>query len=165
MSTTDKYELEEVAYGTTGWHGLLTTNMQKVDANLHTFLLVTLGETVNATDALYLSTDGKWYQARGDVNRQPAWGLAVDAGILDDVVRLQRIGPYEDLGWTWNPGIAVWLSPTTLGGLTQVKPALFPQFMGMPISATILLIQPEFTFDMLGTTTSTTSTSTTTTTV
>ena len=160
--STDKYELEEVAYGTPGWNGILTANHQKVDDNLHTFLLITLGETVLASEALYISTDGKWYKAKADVQRQPSWGLAVDAGVLDDVIRLQRIGPFEDLTWTWNPGVAVWLDPTTPGDLTQVKPALNAQFMGMAFEATIVHLQPEIVIEQLGTTTTTTTTTSTT---
>jgi hypothetical protein len=162
--STDKYELEEVAYGTTGWNGILTTNHQKVDDNLHTYLLIVLGETVSISDALYLNADGKWYKARGDVMRQPSWGLAVDAGILDQEIRMQRIGPFTDAAWTWTPGRAVWLDPATAGALTQTKPPANAQFMGMAQAVTILMLAPDFNPDLLGTTTTTTSTTTTTTT-
>ena len=164
MAITDKYELEEIAYGTTGWNGILTTNQQKVDNALHTFLLIILGEVVSISDALYLAADGKWYKARGDVQRQPSWGLAVDAGILDEEIRMQRIGPFTDVAWTWTPGKEVWLDDTTAGALTQIKPVANAQFMGMALAATILMLAPDFNPDLLGTTTTTTTTTTTSTT-
>ena len=164
MALTDKYELEEIAYSTTGWNGILTTNQQKVDDALHTYLLIILGETVAISESLYLNADGKWYKARGDVNRQPAWGLAVDAGVLNDEIRMQRIGPFTDASWTWTPGKEVWLHPTTAGGLTQTKPVVNAQFMAMALAATILMLAPDFNPDLIGTTTSTTTTSTTSTT-
>ena len=164
MTVTDKYELEEVSYGTVGWNGILTSNMQRIDDNLHTFILITLGETVAISEALYLAEDGKWYKAKGDVQRQPSWGLAVDAGNINDQIRMQRVGPFADGSWTWTVGRPIWLSPTTPGGLTQSEPVANAQFMGMAYSTTIILLAPDIRPELLGTTTTTTTTSSTTTT-
>ena len=44
--TTAKYDLETIAYSVTGWNGILTTDIEKVEDHLHSRLLGTLGETV-----------------------------------------------------------------------------------------------------------------------
>ncbi len=65
MSTTELYDLETIEYSTTGWNGIVTANMQKMEAHLHSRFKVTLGETVEETDALYIDPDdGLAYKAR-----------------------------------------------------------------------------------------------------
>jgi hypothetical protein len=95
MSTTPLYDLETIEYNTTGWNGIVTANMQKMEAHLHSRFLVTLGESVAVRDAIYIKPeDGKAYKAQtteaGD--KQPALGLAVDVGDADEEIRVQRVG-------------------------------------------------------------------------
>lgn len=165
MATTDKYDFEEVSYGTQGWNGILTTNLEKVDDYLHTNLLITLGETVAAKVPIYIASDGKGYKAQANRVKVPAMGLTIEAGILNDEVRVQRIGPITDVGWTWTVPKPVFLSPTVPGGLTQTRPSLDRmQLMGIPVSATILILTGVIDYSALVATTTTTTTSTTTTT-
>jgi hypothetical protein len=120
MSTTPLYDLETIEYNTTGWNGIVTANMQKMEAHLHSRFLVTLGESVAVRDAIYIKPeDGKAYKAQtteaGD--KQPALGLAVDVGDADEEIRVQRVG-LVDFGSGLTPGRLYYLSQTTAGGLT-----------------------------------------------
>lgn len=166
--TTDKYDLETIAYGTSGWNGILSANMQKMDDHVHSRILVTLGENISQYEALAPSKDGdgKFYKALANITRQPAWGLAVEAGAADAQVRIQRVGPITNTGWSWTPGKYVYLSDVTPGALTQTPPAdaRAIQIIGFAISATQIILNPQFPLEQAGTTTTTTSSSTTTTT-
>lgn len=144
--TTDKYEFETIPVGTTGWNGVLTTNLEAVDDYLHTYLEVTLGEAVSAYDALYCHTDGKFYKAQADGTQQPAVALATEAGAADATIRIQRIGPITNASWSWTVGSAVYLSGATEGALTQTQPASKVQRIGVALSATKLLVLPESRF-------------------
>jgi hypothetical protein len=163
---TDKYDLEKTDYGTEGWNAILTANMEKLDAGLHTYLEGTLGEALSQYEAGYVGLDGKWYKAQADdLSSMPCLGVAIEAGALDEVIRFQRIGPIENVAWAWEPGKPVFLSRYVAGGLTQVK-TVNAQLIGIAISATkvILSIQIPLLEYQTVTTTTTTTTSTTTTT-
>lgn len=166
--TTDKYDLETIAYGTSGWNGILSTDIQKVDDHMHTRILVTLGENVLAYEALApdKSGDGKFYKALANITRQPSWGLAVEAGSADGQIRIQRIGPITNAGWSWTPGKYIYLSDITPGALTQTPPAdgREIQIMGFAETATKVLLNPQMPIEQAGTTTTTTTTTTTSTT-
>lgn len=167
MATTDKYDLEEVPVGTTGWNAILTSNMQKIDDYVHARIMAQIGEAFSQYEAGYVEKNGKVKKARADRVRMPCIGLAVEAGILDATIRFQRVGLITNGSWTWTPGKAVWLHPTTRGGLTQTKPA-FAQLVGIAKSATSILLELqipwEWDFGTTTTTTTTTCSSTTTTT-
>ena len=119
MATTELYELEEIDYAVTGWNGIVTANMQKMEAHLHSRFLVTLGETVAEQDALYISPDdGLAYkaQALADGSKQPALGLAVDAGDSGEQIRVQRVGLVTTSGLL--TGRLYYISQDDAGALT-----------------------------------------------
>ncbi len=118
MSTTPLYELESIDYAVTGWNGIVTANMQKMEAHLHSRFLVTLGETVTAGQAIYLNPDdGKAYKAlaMADGIKQPALGLTVDPGDADEQIRVQRVGLVTGSGFL--VGRMYYLSQDTAGAL------------------------------------------------
>jgi len=168
MATTDKYDLEEVSYGTQGWNGILTTNLEKVDDHLHTRLLITLGETVVKGDALYLDhISEKWKKAQGDGSKQPMRCFATEAGVLDDEIRGQRVGPMTKSGWAFQVGYNLYLSTAVAGAITHNKPGSNIQVVGWASGAAELFIDIQDYEEMghpTSTTTSTTTTTTTTTT-
>lgn len=130
-------------FSVTGWNTILNTLIDQLDDLLDAYLLVTLGETVSQYDALYCHTDGKWYKATG-LNGEVSPGLAMSDGVVDDEIQLRRRGTVTNSSWSWTIGSKnpVWLSPTTAGDLTQVRPATGAgeQCMGIPISATTILL-------------------------
>lgn len=164
MADTDKYELEEVAESTPGWNAILTTNMQKVDDNLHTYILITLGETVAAYQPLYQKpSDSKWYLAQADGTKQPARCFSIEAGDADDQIRGQRIGPLENDGvWNFAEGKNVWLSAATAGGVSQAqRGGVNKQCLGWAIVDDTIFIDIDRMENFANVTTTTTTTSTT----
>ena len=140
---TSIYGFETIDYGTAGWNGLLSNFMNALDALLHTYLPVTLGEAVSAFEPLFLHTDGKYYKAAADGSQQPAIGLAIEAGAADGVIRLRRVGPITNASWAWIPtGSPVYLGASE-GTLTQTKPTANPQIIGYAMGATTLLVMPR----------------------
>jgi hypothetical protein len=163
MATTDKYDFEEVSYGTQGWNGILTTNFERVDARLHTYIQITLGESVSAKDAVYLDrSSGKWMKAKADGTRQPCRCFAIEAGVLNDEIRAKRIGPMVKS--KLQVGYNLYLSPTIAGGVTSDKPASNTQIVGWASGADEMFIDIQ-DYEEIGHATSTTTTTTTTTTV
>jgi len=141
MSITDKYELETIGYGTTGWNALLTTLIEKIEEFLPTRILGTLTEAGTAYTAVY--QDGSDYSlALADGTQYPAVGLLVEDGDAEDTVRIHVMGPIENEAWAFTPG-PVYLDGSTPGVLTQVKPATYAQFIGFAVSATLLLVCPQ----------------------
>lgn len=168
MGFTDKYELEDMDYSVADKSGIVSANVEKIDDHVHTRLLATLGETVAIYKPVYIASDGKWYQAKADLDARPAMGLTVEAGILNDQIRVQRVGPIINTGWAWVVPDPVFLSWTVSGGLTQtVPPSHKRQLMGIPETTTKLILTGTIEYSALEqptTTTTTTSTTTTTTT-
>jgi len=147
MTITDKYELETIGLGTTGWNALLTTLIEKVEEFLPTRILGTLTEAGTAYAAVY--QDGSDYSlALADGTQYPAVGLLVEAGDALDTVRIHVMGPIENEAWAFTPG-PVYLDGSTPGALTQVKPGTFPQFVGFAVSATLLLVCPQMNVTVL----------------
>lgn len=139
--TTDKYDLHTIDYSVQGWDAILTADMEKLDDVIPSRMLVTLGETVAAYDALYLNADGKWYKAQADGTKQPAFGLAVESGVLDDVIRLIRIGKVTNAAWSWTVAGGVYLDPSTAGAITQTPPSENIQPIGVATASdTIFLV-------------------------
>lgn len=138
---TDKYDLHTIDYSVQGWDTIMATDMEILDDEVNTRILCTLGETVALIDALYLNPDGKYYKAQADGTKQPAMGLAVETGILDDSIRIQRVGPISNAGWAWGTvGASVYLSSAVAGGLTASEPASNSQIIGTVLSATEIFI-------------------------
>lgn len=162
MVDTTKYELAEIPSDTTGWNGIVTTNNEKIDDYLHTYLLCTVGESVSAYEAGYFETDEKYYLAQANIKKQPAICLFIeDADADQENVRGQRIGPITNAGWSWSVGKAVYLSTATPGALTQTKPAEnVRQAVGLAIAATTILLFFDMRESLYGTTTTTTTTTT-----
>ena len=150
--STDKYEFEEITSGTTGWNTILGANIDKYEAYIPTRIMVVAGETVAASQPGYLASDGKAYLSQAKNSKLPCIGLFVDAGVVDDDVRLQRMGEVTNVGWSWTIGGAVWLSGTVSGGLTQTKQAN-NVLVGVAKSATTIILSLGVVF---GTTTTTT---------
>jgi hypothetical protein len=150
MATTDKYDFETLAYGVTGWSGIVTTVIQLVDEHLHTRILGTAGETISAYEAIHLKSTGKFVLSKAGGVTQPAWGLAVESAVLDGDIRLQRVGDITNAGWSWT-GIGVeypiYLSDATPGALTQVEPALNVQLMGYPLGPTSMFLIGNMTMN------------------
>ena len=71
---TDKYGFDNVSIGTTGWNGILDSNIDNYDLHLHTRILVTLGENVGAGQPVAILPGGNgWLARRGsDSERKPA---------------------------------------------------------------------------------------------
>ena len=172
--STDKYEFGNVSIGTTGWNAIVDANVTKTEAHLHSRLLLTADESIDAWSPVCIGPNGNMInaQAGSTSSRKPAIGLAIEACLQDSQARVQRVGEVEYESWTWNVGKKVYLS-TTEGELTQTKPGSDEQLIGIATSATKILllgnvtIIGEITPSTTTTTTSTTTTftSTTTTTV
>lgn len=160
---TDKYELNEYPTGLTNWCSAMNDDMEALDTHIHSYLRGTLGEAFSAYQAGYVKSDGKFWKAQAGKGK-PALGLITAAGSASDAKNFQRVGPITNGSWTWSPGVPVWLDPTTPGALTQTRPSnpYKRQFIGIPSSATTLILNIVPDADSLMTTTSTTTTSTTT---
>jgi len=143
MSFSDKYDLEEIAYGTTGWNAIVWANFQLIDAGLDSRIgPLTAGEAIAQYEAVFVHTDGKVYRARADGTHQPCRGLAVEAAAADETLRVQREGEMTNVSWSWaTKGAAVYLSPGVWGGLTQLEPGANIQTIGYALSATSIVIE------------------------
>ena len=139
--STSKFDLHTIDYSVQGWDAIMTTDMEKLDDVIHTRIIATAGETIAQYDAVYLESDGKYDKALADGSQQPAYGLALESAVLDDEIRIQRIGPITNAGWTWATiGSKVYLDPSTPGALTDVKPGADIQMVGTILSATSIFI-------------------------
>lgn len=165
MSFTDRFDLEEISYGVTGWNAVVTTNFQKVDEGLKARLpLLEAGETLARGEAVYLASDGKAYRARADGIRQPCIGLAVESAAAGSQVRIARSGDLTSPAWSWAVGAALYLSRTLLGGLQAEAPADNIQYIGYALDPTTVVIEREPVPSLPATVTTTSTTTTTTTT-
>jgi hypothetical protein len=166
---TDKYGFENVSIGTTGWNGILDNNIDDFDLHLHTRILVTLEQSVGEAQAVCLGPGGKGRLARrgSDSDRKPALGVAIESGLADDEIRVQRVGPFtSDVYNFLKIGRPIYLGDTQ-GSLTQTRPADDIQFIGIATAATTILLGGNVMvedYQAPSTTTTTTSTTTTVTT-
>ncbi len=140
--TTTNFGLHTVDYGVTGWDTIMTTDMEILDAQVPTRITGTLGETVSAYQAVYFkASDSKWYKAKADGFLQGTIAIAIEAGVLNDVIRLHRMGKITNAGWSWSSlGDPIYLDPSTAGSLTQTQPPINAQIVGYAIAATIILV-------------------------
>ena len=143
--TTTKYDLNTIDYSVQGWSEIMATDMEKLDDVIQSRIISTLGETVSAYDALFLNTDGKFYKALADGSSQPALGLAIETGDLDDEIRLHVMGEITNTSWTWaTPGAKLYLSTTVSGAITDVEPGSNIQAVGYVLSATSIMFSSSF---------------------
>jgi hypothetical protein len=150
MSISDKYEFETMEYGVTGWDGILNTNFQKMEEHMNAIRVGTLGETVAAYKAVYLASTGKWMKAisTGIATSTPAMGITLNAGVLNDSVRIQRVGRLINTGWTWTPGRPVYLSESVAGDITQTAPAgAYVQVLGYAEETDRLFLEGNIQFN------------------
>jgi hypothetical protein len=139
--TTDIYSLHTIDYSVQGWDSILATDMEKLDDVIHSRFLATLGEAVGVKKAVYMdSVASKYKLAQADGTKQPAIGVTLESGVLDDVVRAQRTGLVTDATWTWTVGGKVYLHPTVAGSLTQTKPDVNIQTLGIAVSPTTIFL-------------------------
>lgn len=160
--TTSKYTLHTTEYSVQGWDTIMSGDMEKLDAAIHTNLTATLGETVAQYKAVYVYTDGKFYKAQADGLKQPCLGLTLQSGIADDEILVQRVGPITNEAWSWTPGLPIYLSMITAGELTQDVPWKNKHIIAIPISATEIILVGglgDLNFQTLTTTSTTTTTS------
>lgn len=148
---TDKYDLHTVDYSVQGWDAIMSSDMEQIDDAMNDRMIITLGETIAAKKAVYLNSDGKYYQALADQVKQPVLCLTIESGVLDDEVRGQRVGSITDTGWSWTIGSPVFLSSTTAGELTQTAPTTKPQLIGFPTTATTVFLTGTIDLDALAT--------------
>ena len=138
---TPIYDLHTIDYSVQGWDSILTTDMEKLDDVIQTRILATLGETVAAGKAVCMRFDGKYYKVKADHQRQLFRGVTLEAGVLDDEIRVQQVGLRIDAGWSWSDvGEFVYLSPDTAGELTQTVPSTQKQKVGFVIAATKVIL-------------------------
>jgi len=161
--TTSKYSLHNIEYSVQGWDTIMNSDMAQLDSVIHTNLQAILGETVGQYKAVGIfKGETKYKLAKSGGKLQPALGLTLVTGILDDEINIQRVGPITNAAWTFIPGSPVFLSASIAGELTQ-SPSGTTQIMGMAHSATTLILNGSYDIGSLPSTTSTTTSTTTTT--
>ena len=137
---TDKYDLHTIDYSVQGWDSILATDMEKLDDVIQSRLLITLGETVALGDAIYVTSDTKFYKNLADYRKQPVCGLTLESGDLNDVIRVQRVGLITVAGWSWSVGKLVYLSSDTEGELTQTVPSVYKQMIGIAVASDKIIL-------------------------
>ena len=138
---TDKYDLHTIDYSVQGWDSVFATDIEKLDDVIQTRLLATLGETVAIGKAVCMHSDGKYYKVKADYQKQLFRGVTLESGVLDDEVRVQRVGLRTDTNWAWSAiGELIYLSPDTAGELTQTVPSMHKQKVGFAIAATKMIL-------------------------
>ena len=112
--------------------------------------VIPFGEAVADAYGLvfYLKNDGKLYRARADAAataRGPLFlcrAASVTANGYGDVLAM---GPASKSTWNWTVGGELYLSPTTLGAMTQTKPDPATQIvraLGHAVGATAISFRP-----------------------
>lgn len=99
------------------------------------------GETISANDAIYIkSADGKIYQYDVNDDTQVFAGIAKEAGVLNDYVRVAQTGRVK--GFTGlTAGAFVYASTSAAGGFQLAEPAdALKVILGIAKSATELVI-------------------------
>jgi hypothetical protein len=139
--TTDKLDLYEVDLSVSGWDAIFNADIQKIDDAISTIEILEYGETIAAYEAVYVKSDGKAWLAEADGTKQPAFGIAIDAGVATDEKRIRTRGLMTNGSWTWSGiGGYVYLDPSTPGALTETQPADNVQIMGIILSTTSIFV-------------------------
>lgn len=141
MAITDKYEFEEVAYGTTGWNAILTANVQKMESYLHTYLYypIASGEVIAAYDPLAIKNK-EFKKARRNTTSSRVACFAIEAGVSGEYIRGQRIGEMTKSGeWFFNGSGEIYL--TNAGDITNYPSGETDKPLGISISSDTILIE------------------------
>lgn len=99
------------------------------------------GEAISGHSALIVGADGKLYNADcGTAAHQFVFAVAVGASASGAAVSFVDSGPLEHLGWTFTPGLPVFLGHGGL--LTQTLPvdAVFSKIIGIALTSTKISI-------------------------
>jgi len=145
MSYTDKYELEEIAYGVSGWNGILTTDLQILDDVIQTYVISTAKETISGSKLVEVRTDGvyKALTTLSGVDYQPL-GFAIETATSGNPIRIQIIGLYENTGLTLVAGTRYYTSRNTAGEITSavvVSGTNSQDYIGIAVSTSGIVLQ------------------------
>lgn len=144
MSTTTKYGFEEIDYSTSGWNALLTTNMQKLDDLLQTYLRypIAAGATDVDEGLPVCIHNSEFKLAKADGVHQPAVGVikAGESCSPGNNVLAIRAGECDITGASFNPTSGeIWYDAS--GALTQTEPGSNSQKLGVVVDSNTILVQ------------------------
>lgn len=145
MGYTDKYELEEISYGTTGWNGILTSDLQILDDVIQTYIVSTAMETISGSELVEQRTDGV-YKAQttlSGTDYQPL-GFATETATSGNSIRVQIIGLYESTALTLVAGTRYYTSRDTAGAITDtvvVSGSNSQDYIGIAVSTSGIVLQ------------------------
>ena len=106
---------------------------------------VILGETVADESWVYVSTvDGKAYKANGTNLSNYAHGLVYDGGAANDTTQVFLSGLNPWSGSALNPTNIYYLSTSTAGGMTDVRPINYGYYQALCVAVTdsTIIINP-----------------------
>ena len=146
MPFTDKYDLEEISYGVSGWNGILTTDLQILDDVIHTRYESTVGEAVAAYTTVEIRSDGKVYNSLTTLSGTDyvPIGIMIEAGVLDETKRAQISGLIVNNSWSWTPGDRLYTHRTVSGTLTDtltVTGTNTQHYIGVAVTSSGILLQ------------------------
>ena len=81
----------------------------------------------------------------------PAFGLSLDSGNINDVIRVLTSGIVTNPSWAFTPG-EIYVDTTT-GEITDTPPSVLSeviQKLGVALDPTTILFSPDFTYDIVG---------------
>jgi hypothetical protein len=114
-----------------------------ISASITTFSGIA-GETLSLGDIVYIGIDGKAYKAQANAPAtSAAVGLSDRNASIDDNILIQPIGDFVNNGWSLVVGDIYYLSPSVVGGVTNIPPTTAGQHVvpiGTAISSTRLAI-------------------------
>jgi hypothetical protein len=139
---TSKLNLYSLDIGSTGWDNQIDSNTETIDDEFPTKLIMTCGEEVDPTEAVYIKSDGLIWLAQADGTKQDAIGLMFESGVTSDVKRVQTLGLITTTGWSWTAGQNIYLDPFTPGAITNAAPATtaYVQKIGIAVSSISIFI-------------------------
>jgi hypothetical protein len=98
-------------------------------------------------NVVYVNGSGKLALCRADTagTGNAAVGITLEAGSANDSITYIMSGIVQDTGWTWNPGLPIYVSPT--GTLTQTPPAAansaYSQKVGTALTSVAVQVRIE----------------------
>ena len=106
----------------------------------------TFGVAVTEGQVVYLHSDGKWYKARANAEATVSGDIAIalSAVGINGVGDILQLGYVSDSAWALTRGAAVYVSPTTAGAFTQIKPGAGSvlRVIGYALSTTSIHVDP-----------------------
>lgn len=144
MTVTNKFSLEDVNYGVSGWHTILNNNNDILDDVVNTYirLKTASGEAAKLSDCSPVFVrDGEFYKLNSGESCVGLLlsGVAISSG---QYVLAQRCGPFTDPDWNWDPRSGeVYIGAD--GTLTQTMPAVNPwrYKVGMVVTNKTIILQ------------------------